>query len=99
MNVPIIRLEVQGMKHSLAVALTEYTLQFDETLQAAIEAYCTPENIERIITYETQKTLDTVIREEVKRWFVRGEGREVIRAAVEKRLSENTTWTPLDNVD
>jgi hypothetical protein len=94
--IPIIKLEVQGMRHTMAFALSQYTAQIDETLQAALEAYCTPENLERVIQTETAKILDQVIKEEVKNWFTYGEGRKAIKEAVEKKLGDNETYTPLD---
>lgn len=83
--IPVIQLDVQGMRH---------TMDLDETFQTALEAYCTPENSERVIHGETEKILDQVIREEVKNWFVHGEGRKVIKEAVEKKLKDNETYIP-----
>jgi len=94
--IPIIKLEVEHMRHTMAIALSKYTAQLDETLQSAIEAYCTPENLERIIYEETNRVLGRVIKEEVQNWFVYGEGRKAIKDAVEKRLGDNETFTPLD---
>lgn len=93
---PLIRLDVQNMRHSMAVALSKYTTELDETLQAALEAYCTPQNLERVIQSEVTKVLDQVIREEVKNWFIYGEGRKAIKEAVEKKLRDSETYTPLD---
>lgn len=84
---PVIRLEVDHMKHAMVVALSQYTAQMDETLQQAVERFCTPENLEKIIQTETERVLDTVIREEVRHWFSYGEGRETIKKAVEERLN------------
>jgi hypothetical protein len=81
----------------LLIALGQYTNQLDETLQTAVEAYCTPENLQRVISKETDRVLDSVIREQVKNWFIYGEGREVIKEAVERKLRDSTTWTPLDD--
>lgn len=97
MNLPIIiKLEVENMKHTMCVALSQYTGQLDATLKQAVERFCTPENLERIIQTETDRILDEVLREEVKRWFVYGDGRAVIRLQVEQRLRKNQTSTPLD---
>jgi hypothetical protein len=93
---PIIRLEVESMKHTMLYHLMQYSAQMDETLQKAVENFCTPENLETIIMNETSKVLDRVIREEVSRWFVHGEGRAAIKAAVEKRLRDKRTYTQLD---
>ena len=83
---PVIRLEVEEhMRHAITVALSNYTAQLDQDLQDAVEHYCTPDNLRRIIDDETSRQLDIVIREQVKNWFVFGEGREIIKQAVERR--------------
>lgn len=94
--VPIIKLEVEYMKHTMVQALSRYTSQIDEALRQAVENYCTPENLERVIQAETTRVLDQAIKEEVNHWFVYGEGRKAIKEAVEKKLRDNTTHTPLD---
>ena len=96
MPIPIIRLEMDAMRHALALAMTDYVAQYDETLQRAIANFCTPDNLDRIIMAETDRILGQIIREEVRSWFTHGAGREVIKQAVAQRLAENTTWTPLD---
>jgi hypothetical protein len=96
LSIPIIKLEIESMRHTMAYALTKYATDLDSTLQAALEAYCTPENLEYVIQTETSKVLNQVIKEEVKNWFTRGEGRKVIKEAVEKKLRDNETYTPLD---
>ncbi len=93
---PIIKLSVEHMRFTMATALHEYAGQLDADLQAALTAFCTPDNLQRIIESETYAVLDRVIREEVRNWYVAGDGRKVIKAAVAKRLSENSTFTPLD---
>jgi hypothetical protein len=96
MNVPIIKLQVDHMRHEMAMALSSYTAQLDQNLQQAIERFCTPENLQRIIEDEADKQLDIAIREAVKHWFIYGEGRAVIKRAVEDKLRNNSTFTPLD---
>jgi hypothetical protein len=84
--VPIIKLSIENMRYTMAYALSEHAAELDSTLQAALKAYCTPENLERVIRGEVTKVLDQVIKEEVRNWFVYGEGRKTIKKAVEKKL-------------
>lgn len=98
MDLPIIRLEVEQMKHTMLIALSQYTDDLNEILQQSVDDYCTSENLQRIIADETKRTLDSVIKTEVQRWFTHGEGREVIKQAVEQKLKSNDTWTPLDDL-
>ena len=95
-TMPIITLSIQHLQHNISIAMTEYVSKFDEQMQKSIEDFCDPQNIESIIKLEVNTVLDTIIKEEVKRWFVLGDGRVIIRKAVEKRLKENNTYTPLD---
>jgi hypothetical protein len=80
----------------MAVALHQYALQLDEDMRNAVESFCTPQNLGRIVESEAHKWLDIVLREEVTAWFFTGAGREVIRKAVEAKLAAGETWTPLD---
>ncbi len=98
MNLPIIRLQIEGVKYSVAMALTEYAAQVDADLQKAVEEFCTPENIGHIVQKEAWAVLDQVIREEVKSFFLRGHGREAVKAAVQEKLDSGTTYTLLDEV-
>ena len=98
MNIPIIKLEIEGMRQTIQTALTEYALQFDSMVKEALDSYCTEENIKAIIDTTTRNTLNAVIREEVRSFYVHGEGREIIKEAVVKRLSDKKTYTPLDDV-
>ena len=93
----IIRLELDHMKYSILTALSQHAAQLDRDLRAAVDAYCTPANLARVIREQAKRTLDAVIKEEVNRFFMYGDGRAAVKAAVEQRLREGTTYTPLDN--
>lgn len=86
MSIPVIRLEVERMKHSILAAFSEYQGKLDADLVAAVEAYCAPENIQAVIAREVQRVLDNVIREEVERFYRYGHGREVVKEAIRKVL-------------
>lgn len=89
MNLPIIRLEVEGMRHSICRALSEYALQIDEQMQGAVKEYCTPENLGKIIRTEADRVLTDVIKTEVDNYFRFGKGREAVRKAVQDSLLKN----------
>jgi hypothetical protein len=96
--IPIVRLEVERMKQTIVTALTHQALQLDRDIQTAVESYCTERNIAALIQGEVNRVLDSVIAEEVKRFFQYGEGRKVVAEAVKKRLLDGTTFTPLDEI-
>lgn len=97
-TIPIIRLEVEGMKHTLTTALMEHSALMDEQLRAAIEAYCTPENIARVVQEAARAALDQAIKESVQNFFRFGPGRSAVAEAVKESLLAKETYTPLDEV-
>ena len=98
-RLPIIRLEVEGMKYAICTALTEHAAQMDADIKAAVEAYCTPENLKKIVTASATKILDATIREEVEKFFrYTGEGRQAVAQAVKECILKKDTFTPLDDI-
>ena len=97
MDIPIVRLEIQRMKHTICTALAEHSAKMDSDIQKAIEDFCTEENIDRVIREATYKILDCTIREEVEAFFRYGPGRNVIAAAVKEKLLTNKSFSPLDH--
>jgi hypothetical protein len=87
-NIPIIRLEIEHMKHAMLHAFGDYQLQFDETLRKAVEVFCQPDNIDRIVTRQVNESLEQAIRDEVDNFFRLGKGRAAIKAAVLARLEQ-----------
>jgi len=88
-TIPIIRLEVSGMKHTILRAFSEYMTDLDSDVQAAVETYCSGENIKRVIAAVVSTEIEMAIREETHNYFRYGKGREIIKAAVARRLAED----------
>ncbi len=89
MNIPIITLEVERMKHTICVALAEHTVAMDSNVQAAIEAYCTDENIAAIVRRAAMEAIDAAVKEEVRSFFQWNKpGRQAVREAVFQYLDE-----------
>lgn len=87
MNIPMIRLEVQSMKHSMVAALSEHAARMDADLRAAVEQFCTEENLADIINQEAKRALDAALREEVQNFFKwNNNGRLAVRSAVYEHL-------------
>jgi hypothetical protein len=74
----------------------ETALQLDEQIQRAVEEFCEPQHVRTVIRTAVFKTLAAVLDEEVRNFYMKGEGRAVIRAAVEKKLKDDETYTVLD---
>lgn len=81
-GVPLIRLEVEYMKHSIVHALSEYQVQMDQQLKVAVEKACSPENLQRVLDQEVRNTLDLAIKNELDHFFRFGDGKDVLRDAV-----------------
>lgn len=97
-TIPIIRLEVNRMRHVLQVALMEHSATMDADMQHAIEQFCTPENIHEIIHEAASRVLREIIHEEVQNFFRFGDGRGAVADAIKKKLMNRETYTPLDDV-
>jgi len=95
---PMIRLELQGMKMAIIRTLSEYQVQLDSEIKQAVEAFCTEANLRDIINDQVTRTLDSVIRSEVEKFFMYGEGRATIAQVVKETLLAKKTFTPLDEV-
>jgi len=91
MNMPIVRLEVEHMKHSIQMACTEYIAKMDADIQAAVERVCTPEHISDVVCRAAKETIDKAVDEEVRSFYRYGAGREAVRKAVVDTLTEKET--------
>ena len=88
-NVPIIRLEIERMKQTILQALPQHAVAMDEAVLSAIERYCTPENLDVVISGEVMRVIDAAVKGEVREFFLgTGAGRAAIREAVEQHLNE-----------
>ena len=97
-TIPIIRLEVEHLRYQMCGALTEHAVQMDKDLKAAVDAYCTEENLAKVVKAAATRALDEVIRDEVEKFFRYGEGREAVATAVKESILKRETYTPLDDV-
>jgi predicted flavoprotein YhiN len=88
MSVPMIRLEVEGMKTSIICALSEYTAQMDADIKKAVELACTPDRVKEVLYAAVGKELKNAIEDEIRNFFAYGNGRKAIKAAVEDKLTE-----------
>jgi hypothetical protein len=89
LNVPIIRLEVEGLKRTMLLALTEHAALMDKSTQQAVEDFCSDSHIDAIVRREAQLQLNAALREEVRQFFLsNGPGRAAVRQAVIEALEQ-----------
>lgn len=85
-NAPIIRMEIQRMKHTMVTVLTEYQAKIDEDIRKAVEQYCTDDNIADLVNRYARDVIDSVVKEEVDKYFRYGTGRTTVTDQVRKML-------------
>ena len=88
MQLPIIRLEVEGMRRTISAALAEHAVQMDEDIRQAVDEYCTPENLRMVVKNAAWVHLQAAIKEEVKAFFSYGDGRKAVAAAVKESIRD-----------
>ena len=86
MNPPLIKIEVEHMRQSMIHAFSDHVLKMDGLFQHAITEACKPELVQEIVNDAARRHLRQALDEEVKSYLTYGEGRKLVRAAVEKRL-------------
>ena len=89
MNIPIITLEIQGMKNTIKHALMEQAASMDKGIQDALDRLCTEENVSRIVEEEARIQIQAALKEEVASFFRwSSAGRAAVREAVHEHLAK-----------
>jgi hypothetical protein len=86
MSPPLIKIEVEHMRQSMVHAFSEHVLKMDGLFQHAIAEACKPEVVQEIVNEAAHRWLKEALDNEVKSYLMFGEGRDFVRAEVEKRL-------------
>ena len=91
-TIPIITLEVEHMKHQIKVALTEYEAMLSKEIQDAVDTYCTPENVHRVVSETVKRVVDDSLKSEMHDYFRYGPGHfallSVIRESIGKHIEK-----------
>ncbi len=83
---PIIRLDVEGMRFSMLTAISQYQIELDEQLQNAVKRVCDPDNVQKVLDREMFKVFEAQVALEVAAFFGSGEGKDIINKAVVAKL-------------
>lgn len=89
MEIPIIKLEVQGMKKTIMHALTQHTAMMDEDIKAAVDRVCTTEYVSSLVAEVTQREMTEAIERQIKYYYSYGEGYEAIQQAVKTMFKKD----------
>lgn len=83
-RMPIIKIEVESMKHTIQHAMHEHFVKIDAMIQAEIERVTNPENIKFEISCIAQKVMKEEVDKAVRHYFSFGEGRQKIDDMIKK---------------
>ena len=93
-GIPVISLEVRGMKQTIQVALSNHMVEMDAYVQEALDKYCEPENIRSVVSMAATAAIDAAVKESVKHFFsYGGKGRKYIKEEVDRMLTEEMEFT------
>lgn len=88
MNLPIVRLELEGMKAQIVHAFNNYAEEQKALVRDALDRVCTPTYLSGILHKEVERVIKEAIANEVKWYFSHGDGRKVIANGVMNVLKE-----------
>lgn len=86
-ELPIIRIELERMSHSILHAFSEHHLEVSGEIKRALEAYLQTDNLQRVMEQQVTGAINGAIAREVENFFKYGAGRKAIAQAVSKQLS------------
>lgn len=89
MSIPIIRIELEGMKHTLMAAMSQHLLEMDDLIQVQVDRVCTPENISSIVYEQAKTQIKNAIDDAVRTFYSYGDGQKAVKEAVFQALKES----------
>lgn len=87
-ELPLIRIEVERMKHTMLHAFNQQTLRLDMMFKEALDDTCQPEKVQNILTEAANRFIKEALETETKNYFTYGEGRKFIANKVKEKLNE-----------
>jgi hypothetical protein len=79
-SMPIIRLEVEGMKMAILNAFHAQHVEIDTYVQKELERFCAPENLRRVVGKHVDTVVEAAIRDSLESFFRYGAGKKLITA-------------------
>ncbi len=87
MNMPVITLEIQGMKHTVMHMISNHTAAIDKDVQDSIDRLITEDNIRQVINSAVKDALERAIKSSISDYFSYGDGRKAVDGAVKEAIS------------
>jgi hypothetical protein len=88
-GIPVVRLEIEGMKHTIMHAMTQHLAHMDSDIRAAVERACKPEHISELIETTARKQIAEAVKAEIESFYRYGPGRKAVKEAVIKTLGKD----------
>lgn len=86
---PIVKIELEGMRQSICVALTSHFERLDSDFRAAIDQAVKEFDPTVVFKRHVEQVIDDSVKKAVEHYFLYGEGREAVREAVTAHIREN----------
>ena len=87
-TLPIIRIEIEGMRSAILAALTERQIEMDAYVKDSLDRFLAGHALQEQIDRHVSVAIDTAIKQEADRYFLYGDGRKFIAQAVAARLND-----------
>jgi hypothetical protein len=88
-GLPVIKLEVERMRQTMLMHLSEHAAKVDADLRAAVDKFLAEGHVTRIINETAAAQLTRTIEEETRKFFSYGEGGRIIREVVNDALTQS----------
>ena len=86
MSVPIIKIEVEHMRQQMLHAFSDHLVNLSADFKVAIEAACSPDKVQALLTEAAARYLNEAIQTETKSFFLYGEGRKLVAEHIKQRF-------------
>lgn len=93
-EIPVIRIELERMRHTFCAMLGEHMAKMDRDIRAAIEAEITPERVGAMLRQQAAETLREAIKSALEASVRYGAGAATLRQMVDARVRELLPASP-----
>jgi hypothetical protein len=83
---PIIRIELESMREAITTMFSERQLGMDEYVQAELDRFCQPENLQALVGRQVEINLKAALKQAIENFFQWGDGAKVVKSATNAAL-------------
>lgn len=92
LGVPIVRLELEGLKTCILAALESQAGEFTQMAKEALNEFCSEGHVRDLVRIQVRAEVERAIKDEIRAFYSYGEGRKAVHEAVIKRLQADSEW-------